>query len=33
MEVVICLTIFIIGIAVGIYASSQINDDINKRIK
>ncbi len=33
MEAVICITIFILGIAVGIYANSQIDDDINKRIK
>tara|TARA_R100000700_G_C3176941_1_gene151940 strand:- start:3181 stop:3285 length:105 start_codon:yes stop_codon:yes gene_type:complete len=33
MEIIICTTIFILGIAVGIYAASQMDEDINKRTK
>jgi uncharacterized membrane protein len=33
MEIVICTVILCLGIAIGVYAASQIDDDINKRTK
>ncbi len=33
MEILIPLLIYLAGIATGIYAASQMDDDINKRIK
>ena len=33
MEIVICIVMFTMGFVCGAYASSQIEKDINKRIK
>jgi len=33
MEIVICIVFFVMGIVVGVYLSSQIEDDINNRTK
>ena len=33
MEIVICIVFFVMGIVVGVYISSQIEDDINNRTK
>ena len=32
-KVIVCIAIYLAGIVTGMYLSSQIEDDINKRIK
>jgi len=33
VEIILALSIYIVGIATGMYASSQLEEDINKRTK